>query len=137
MVLLNDNADTRRIVEHCYRKHATVVNPIIEWTDADVWEFIRTENIPYCELYNEGYSRLGCIGCPMAARHGREREFLRWPKYKAMYLRSFDKMLTKRQERGLIDNTWRMGTTAQDVYRWWMEYDTLPGQIDLLEEHRE
>lgn len=134
-VLVNDNDESRRVVESCYKRHKTTINPIIEWTDADVWEFIKGEGVSYCGLYDEGFSRLGCIGCPMAAKHGREREFARWPKYKAMYLRAFEKMLKERKRKGKLDGTWRMGTGPLDVFNWWMEYDTLPGQIDLLEEY--
>lgn len=132
VVLTNDNEESRRVMEHCYKRHATVVNPIIDWTDKDVWEFIRTENVPYCGLYDEGFSRLGCIGCPMASQHGREAEFLRWPKYRKSYLLAFEKMLKRRQERGLMSGSWRTGTTPEDVYNWWLAYDVLPGQIDLL-----
>lgn len=136
VVLTNDNETSRRMVEQCYKRHKTTLNPIIEWTDRDVWDFIHAENIPYCELYNEGFHRLGCIGCPMAAKHGRETEFARWPRYKMAYLKAFDRMLTERQRRGKLDGSWRMGTTAQDVMNWWMEYDILPGQMDLFEDSK-
>ena len=135
IVLVNDNDEARRVVESCYKRNKTTINPIIEWTDADVWEFIKGEGVSYCGLYDEGFSRLGCIGCPNAAKHSREREFARWPKYKAMYLRAFEKMLKERKRKGKLDGTWRMGTGPLDVFNWWMEYDTLPGQIDLLEEY--
>lgn len=137
VVLVNDNAGSRRTVEQCYRRHKTMFNPIIDWEDADVWGFIRANGVPYCELYDEGFHRLGCIGCPMAQQHGREREFLRWPKYKAQYLRSFAKMIQERERKGLIARTSRMGTTPEDVFNWWMEYDVLPGQIDMLAEDYE
>ena len=42
LILTNDNEDNRRIVENCFRRRKTTVNPIIEWTDADVWDFIHT-----------------------------------------------------------------------------------------------
>lgn len=132
--LINDNEQSREQIEACPTLHKMVLNPIIDWTDADVWEFIRQENIPYCGLYDEGFLRLGCIGCPMAGQHGRERGFLRWPKYKAAYLLAFAAMLRRRFELGLMAGTWRVDTTALDVFRWWMEYDVLPGQMDLLEE---
>lgn len=135
MVLTNDNEDSRRVVEQCYKRHKTVVNPIIEWTDQDVWEFIHAHGIHYCELYDEGWSRLGCVGCPMAAKKGREREFARWPKYKHHYLLAFERMLKTREARGKVDGTWRMGTTATDVYNWWMEYDVLPGQINMFDDY--
>lgn len=130
LILTNDNADNRRLVEHCFRRRKVTVNPIIEWTDADVWEFIKAENIPYCELYDEGHKRLGCIGCPMASTKDRLAEFERWPKYKDQYMRSFEKMLQRRIERNAVDPSkpvWRVGgtdvadPTAQDVYEWWME----------------
>lgn len=142
-VLTNDNAESRLMVEHCYKHRRTTLNPIIDWEDSDVWNFIRGESIPCCELYKEGFHRLGCIGCPMAKTQGREREFLRWPKYKMAYLRAFDKMLERRRERHAADPTrpvWRQNghdivdATPMDVFRWWMEYDVLPGQIDLFEE---
>lgn len=132
MILKNDNADKRQIYEVCQVAREALVNPIIDWTDAEVWEFIRAENIPYCGLYDEGFHRLGCIGCPMARQHGRERQFARWPKYKNLYLLAFQKMIEERKERGLKTKGWY---DAEDVYRWWMEYDELPGQIDVLEDY--
>lgn len=136
LVLTNDNEDSRRMIEQCYKRHKTTLNPIVDWTDADVWNFIRLESIPYCELYDNGFHRLGCIGCPLAGTKDREREFARWPKYKIAYLKAFDRMLKEREKRG---KTWmHQGTTAKEVFRWWMNiYDILPGQIDLFEEEAE
>lgn len=71
-ILLNDNED-RRETEFCMQKNTYVCNPIIDWTDEQVWAFIKHENLPYCKLYDEGFERLGCIGCPMAAKRERER----------------------------------------------------------------
>ena len=130
VVLVNDNDDARQMVDACVTRHKTVLNPIIEWTDRDVWDFIRAENIPYCGLYDEGFPRIGCIGCPQGSRKGRERDFARWPKYKRAYLRAFGKMLERMDKPGQRKN-WN---TAQDVFNWWMEYDIIPGQIDLLAE---
>lgn len=134
VVLTNDNEASRRMVESCYKRHKTLLNPIIEWDDTNVWEFIRAEGIDYCGLYDDGFCRLGCIGCPMARKKGREREFLRWPKYRENYIHAFERMLQERRARGRIADQW---ATGLDVYRWWMEYDELPGQIDLLEELEE
>lgn len=136
VVLVNDNEESRRTIEQCYQRMKTTVNPIIDWTDAEVWEFIKAERIPYCGLYDCGFSRLGCIGCPMASQHGREKEFLRYPKYKAAYLRAFRAMLKERKRRGRL---WKMGgatiadATENDVFNWWMEYNILPAQMDLFD----
>ena len=121
VVLTNDNEESRRMVEQCYRRHKTTVNPIIEWTDRDVWDFIRAENVPYCDLYNEGFHRLGCIGCPMGSTKHRVSEFERYPKFKRQYLKAFEKMLNRIIESGDGDKTtWK---SAEDVYNWWMEFD--------------
>lgn len=135
-MLTNDNTDSRRMIEQCYKRHKTTLNPIIDWTDEDVWEFIRANKIHYCSLYDEGFTRLGCIGCPMARRHGRVKEFTRWPKYRDMYLRAFQKMLEERKAKGKCDGSWRFAT-ATDVFRWWMEFDVLPGQMEFGDEDLE
>lgn len=140
IVLVNDNGDSRRMIESCYKRQKTMLNPIIDWTDRDVWDFIHDGNIPYCKLYDEGWHRLGCIGCPMAQQHGREKAFARWPKYKQGYLRAFGRMLELRKLRAQADPSkpvWRgrsndySSVTSQDVYNWWMEYDVLPGQVSF------
>lgn len=129
VVLVNDNEESRRMVEQCYKRHKTVVNPIIEWTDQDVWGFIREGKIPYCSLYNEGFRRLGCIGCPMAGKK-RYAEFARWPKYKQMYLRAIEKMIEAWEQAGPL----KKYRTVDDVWHWWMEDGVVPGQIALFDE---
>lgn len=138
IILNNDNDDRRRLFETCTIKAKRVCNPIIEWTDADVWDYIEAEKIPVNPLYGCGFSRVGCIGCPMAGTAGRQRGFARYPKYQEMYIRAFDRMLEERQRRGKMQGSWRAGTTGRDVFHWWMEDGTLPGQLefsDLEEEY--
>ena len=113
VVLNNDNDESRKMVEQCYRLTKTVINPIIDWTTEDVWEFIREYNIPYCKLYDEGYKRIGCIGCPMASNQAEKLE--RYPKYKQAYINAFQRML---DGYGKYRKTeWK---TGEDVYNWWI-----------------
>lgn len=136
IILNNDNDDKRMLFENCRLKGKRVVNPIVDWTDDDVWEFIGDSKIPMNPLYDEGWCRVGCVGCPMASKT-RELEFLRWPKYKSLYLQAFDKMIDARTHAGKDGWVRKAGTTAIDVFNWWMEYDVLPGQIDILAEDYE
>lgn len=39
-------------------------NPFLEWTDNDIWNYIRNYNLPYNPLYDQGFKRLGCWCCP-------------------------------------------------------------------------
>lgn len=137
VVLTNDNADSRRMVEQCYKRHKTTVNPIIDWQDEDVWEFIHRYGVPYCSLYDEGFTRLGCIGCPLCSTKDREHELIRWPKYKGAYFKAFERMLAERKRRGRLNGTWSEETTARDAFNWWMKYDILPGQFNLFEDYDE
>lgn len=86
----------------CPAKHKRILNPIIDWETEDVWEFIKTYKVRYCSLYDEGFKRLGCIGCPMGDTKGMTREFERWPQYKKLYLLAFDRMIKAREAAGLV-----------------------------------
>ena len=134
IILNNDNDESRALFETCQLKAKRVVNPIIDWTDRDVWEFIESEHIEVNPLYCEGFDRVGCIGCPMAAKK-RYKEFKRWPKYKELYLRAFARMLERRKQAGKFppdDPTgWK---TPEEVFSWWMEEKPiLEGQISMEE----
>ena len=126
IMLMNDNDSSRRMTELCMQKKKMVVNPIIDWTDTEIWEFIRSEGITVCDLYDCGYDRVGCIGCPMAGKK-RYREFTDFPAYKSLYLHAFEKMLAER-ERRMKKNIW---DSAEEVFFWWMEDDNIPGQMSI------
>ena len=70
-MLFDDNGEFRNALEQCTIKAKILCNPIIDWKDEDVWEFIKTKNLPYCKLYDMGYTRIGCIGCPMSTERER------------------------------------------------------------------
>lgn len=72
------------------RSNMPFLCPVLYWTDADVWAFIRQQEMPYCKLYDEGFTRLGCVGCPMGGPKGMAKDFERWPKHKALWRRGFE-----------------------------------------------
>lgn len=96
LTLMNDNDESRMMMETCQLKGKRIVNPIIDWKDADVWGYAAVEKICMNPLYECGWKRVGCIGCPMAGKH-RNTEFARYPKIKAAYVRAFDRMLAERK----------------------------------------
>jgi phosphoadenosine phosphosulfate reductase len=129
IVYNDENDESRRMVEQCYRTQKTLVNPIIDWTDSDVWEFIRQEKISYCGLYDDGYKRLGCLGCPENTKNGEELNA--YPKYKKLYIKTFEKMLQQRIKKGKKACGWESG---QDVYDWWIgktKNKQIDGQVEM------
>ena len=87
IMLNNDSDEARRMFETCVLQGKHIVNPIIDWSESGVWEYLNGKGLPHCCLYDEGWRRIGCIGCPMAGTKGMELEFERYPKYKAAYIR--------------------------------------------------
>lgn len=127
IILNNDNDDRRMLFENCRLQGKRTVNPIIDWGTHDVYEFLEDAKCKMNPLYAEGQCRVGCVGCPMAGDR-RIDEFRRWPSYKRLYMQAFDKMLLERKRNGLKTFQW---FSAEDVYNWWMEYDILPGQMEM------
>ena len=107
-----------------------IVNPIYEWTNEEVWEYIHQNKVSYNPLYDRGYSRVGCILCPLARKSERKRDELNFPKFKENYIKAFERMLRARKERGK-ETTFSLWTDGEAVYKWWMEDMTDPNQITL------
>lgn len=135
LILMDDNDETRMQFETCQLKGQRRVNPIVGWSNADVWDYVASEHIPMNPLYSCGFCRVGCIGCAMAAKRIRMFEFSRYPKIKLAYIRAFDRMLEERRRRGKMYAGMGWGEPL-DVFNWWMENGVLPGQ-EVLEEFRE
>ena len=107
----------RRMTEVCLRDSTkTYLHPIIDWSNEEVWEYIRSRQLPYCSLYDEGFKRVGCVMCPMGDKKGMKRDALRWPKIADAWKRAIAKAYDKRVARG---NMLTFGS-ADDFYNWWI-----------------
>jgi len=122
-------ANWRTLTKH--RKDETLILcPILYWTKNDIWKHIRKLQLPYCELYDQGFDRLGCVGCPMAG-DGRKREFARWPGYERAWKNSFRKFWENWHGVPREDGKprWfdckrpdgRKFAKWEDLWAWWME----------------
>ena len=69
-------------------KDKILVSPIIYWTERDVWQFLNENGIPHCGLYDDGYTRIGCICCPMSGPRQKAKEIKRWPHVKRNWLKT-------------------------------------------------
>lgn len=144
LVLNTDNDESRRFVELCYRTTSTLVNPIIDWTDQDVWAFLHHYGIRPNPLYEVkdvgstymccGTRRIGCIGCPMQGSSGMKMDFIRYPKYRDIYLRTFERMQKHRIETGMapFGSDRYGGMSPRQIMMWWVGDD--PRQLSIFGE---
>lgn len=49
--------------EHDARHGVLKVNPLADWAESDVWEYVRANRVPYAALYDQGYRSIGCAPC--------------------------------------------------------------------------
>jgi phosphoadenosine phosphosulfate reductase len=125
----------RSAKEQCYRvKSKTMIHPLLEWTDDDIWHYIKIHNLPYCSLYDEGFKRLGCIGCPFASQKNRDREFKRWPKYRELYKKSIIKLYEKNKTKPWA-KSFESGASLAEA--WITKINPFPPKvlIELFEEY--
>lgn len=130
---INDPVWDCTLIKTMKNKGDTVVNPIYYWSDEDIWVYIRQENIKTNPLYEKGYHRVGCIGCPLATYKEKMREFRDYPTYKQAYINAFQKMCDVRKAAGKVqEGQWE---TGEDVFNWWIqEYKrNVKGQITIDE----
>lgn len=109
----------RKMVEVCYNDPTKrYVHIIFDWTERDVWEFIKSNNISYCSLYDNGWKRIGCLFCPMQGRERRLEETRLYPAYARAFIKAFEKLyaLRKSQSNPSVDH-WGSG---EEMFWWWI-----------------
>jgi phosphoadenosine phosphosulfate reductase len=78
--LRRDQADSRAHLAEAERGSdgKWKFSPLADWTDVDVWEYLRTNHVPYNSLHDRGYPSIGCEPCTRAVKHGEHARSGRW-----------------------------------------------------------
>lgn len=128
---INDDSWDCTLIKTMKEHKATIVNPIYEWSDTDIWEYAGREKINLNPLYSKGYERVGCIGCPLANYRQRVKQFNDYPKYKQMYINAFQKMIEEKP--------FRKTKSGEEVFYWWLEEGkhNVIGQMSLFDDMQE
>lgn len=60
--------------------HGSIVkiNPLVEWTESQVWAYVREHNVPYNALHDQGFPSIGCSPCTRAIKPGEDVRAGRW-----------------------------------------------------------
>lgn len=123
----------RRMVEKCYKDLSkTYVNPIIDWSFDEVWEFIHLYGLPYCSLYDEGFKRIGCIMCPNS---NQIRDAARWPKFDKAFRSAFKSLWSDKMIKN--PSAIKQFVDSDVMYEWWKSGKgssrRQPGQLVMFE----
>ena len=54
------------------------VSPLLDWTEADIWEYVRQKRLPYNSLHDSGFPSIGCAPCTRAVQPGESERSGRW-----------------------------------------------------------
>lgn len=88
--------------------------PILNWTEKDIWNYIKKYNLPYSDWYSKGFHRLGCVGCPIATQKERIKEYQLYPKYVYAVLKAIKVYMQK--EGGLQKHF----ADEYEAFMWWI-----------------
>jgi phosphoadenosine phosphosulfate reductase len=95
----------------------TLAAPILNWTDDEVWPYIRKHDVPYCPLYDQGYKRIGCVPCPMQGEKRLREALAAHPKIARELRRHADLYL----DAGRVDSNRKLCSMTNDEYwEWWL-----------------
>jgi len=67
-----------KIVEWDATNGLIKINPLLEWTETQVWDFIKSNDIPYNKLHDQGFPSIGCQPCTRAIEKGEDLRAGRW-----------------------------------------------------------
>jgi thioredoxin-dependent adenylylsulfate APS reductase len=71
-------ARTRKIEVDVAHGGITKVNPLADWSSEQVWDYVRSHDVPYNELYDKGYTSIGCAPCTRPIETGEDMRAGRW-----------------------------------------------------------
>ena len=130
-LLTTDDASSRRLFEQCQMRGVRLLNPIIDWSDDDVWDYLHSRSIEGNPLYKEGWTRIGCVGCPLAGRRARELAFARYPKLYKAWHDAIAYVIERRREMGNpMCSQGKEIESVEDVLGAWQDGKLIGGWIN-------
>lgn len=131
------NADEEQTLGCIHGKESLLISPIIYWTEQDVWEFLNdVVKVPHCLLYDEGWHRIGCIGCPMSSHKQKMIENERYPHVKSNWIKAIKAIRNggiqkKNISEGISTRTGCLSETSEDCSgRRRLHQASRPGTLD-------
>lgn len=133
-VMIDFDTDTKNnssfeceIIKGAKKNKDMIVNPIYNFTAEDVKQYVNTILLNINPLYSKGYTRVGCIGCPMANKQ-RYKQFKDYPQIKLNIQRLCNKIIGDGHSKYKTMDF----KSGEDLFRWWMGEDYKQLRLDDL-----
>lgn len=98
---------------HMGQREKIVVNPILDWTEEDVWTYLNEiVKVPHCSVYDTGRERVGCLFCPMKSQKEIIRDAKEYP-HQFKRLKQVILTITKKSTSYFFGN-------PQAYFEWWV-----------------
>lgn len=109
-------ARAKRGIYEKAEKGKHIFRPILHWKTIDIWEYIRNNQIPYCELYDQGHDRIGCILCPLMCIAKRVGDIYSYPKHVKALKSALSLYLLTHPDSSL----YQWGDTVDEIFMMWI-----------------
>ena len=115
----HEQCDTRK-----WMKGAVHVRPLLNWPEKQIWNYIKSNNLPYPKYYDPPYlfKRIGCIGCPFANKQ-RIKEYKLFPKYLKAIIKTLNKNMNNHPDSKFNDE--------YEMIYWWLSEMNINNFIEL------
>jgi len=75
-----------------------IYKPLFNWLEWEIWDYIESNNLKYCSLYAEEFSRIGCVVCPFLTYKQHQIHKQRWPKHYKAFEKAMKKLWDRKEK---------------------------------------
>ena len=121
-----EDCDTRK-----WMKGAVHIRPILNWTNYEIWKYIKENKLPYLKYYDPPYKfkRHGCVGCPLTNAKVRMSEYRLFPKYFYAVLKAIKKHMINKPDNMIAQSF----CDEYEAFYWWLSYKSIRNYVALRE----
>jgi phosphoadenosine phosphosulfate reductase len=101
------------------------LRPILNFDEYDIWQYIRENKLSVCELYQQGFKRIGCVLCPFSRNIEQEENM--FPKITKLYRLAAERIVKRMKSQNYITKKGKPFKhefkTGEELYQWWIKRD--------------
>lgn len=103
-------------------KKVKLVMPLLEWDDNDVWDYIKSNSLKYCELYDMGKKRIGCLFCALEGKEDLEIDKRLYPRMWERFVKHVREVYEMNKNRLKV---YEYFESFEEYFDWWMSRKSL------------